>query len=203
MAEHPDWYYHKETERLNDFVECKTSQQEQKPCCESLCAIDHLILGVSPNPKCCSLAVLLLNQEQCELHPSMPGKNAPSPDITVTHQPWLQVFLMNPIISCHYACRLTQAHIETHKHAKKFFCTCICSPLTYLFNAPLPALFHTVTHLQLTCFFLLFSLYLSAVSSPWPLISYSTGTHGHISSFSGQCFTFQTHIFLSFYLFQA
>lgn len=162
--------------------------QEQKLCCESLCAIDHLILGVSPNPKC-TLTALLLNQEQCELHPSMPGKNVPPPVITVTHQPWQQVCLINPIILCHYACGLTQAPIETHadKH-KKILSACVyywpvCLMLRFLYFV-----FHySSTALTQHIFFLL-----SVLLTPWPLIYHLVCTHIHISFF---CFCFFRSMF--------
>lgn len=199
MAEHPDWSYHKETEKLNDFVECKTSLQEQKLCRESLFAIDRLFLGVSPNPKCCSLAVLLLNQKQCELHPSMPGKTAPPPDITVTHQPWRQVCLMNPIISCHHACRLTQAHVDTHTQTneqKTFFCVCMCSSLTCSLTAPLSATFHAVTHLQLLHYSSCFTLSLCFLVSMTPHLSFLWHTWPYNTFFISMLYLSNSHLFM-------
>lgn len=53
--------------------------------------------ALQPPSQCPTLIPL----EAGELHPSLPWKSTPPPAIGVTHQPWLGVCLMNPMICCH------------------------------------------------------------------------------------------------------
>lgn len=53
--------------------------------------------ALQPPSQCPTLIPL----EAGELHPSLPWKSTPPPAIGVTHQPWLGVCLMNPVICCH------------------------------------------------------------------------------------------------------
>ncbi len=54
-------------------------------------------------------------RRQGKLHPSLPWKCAPPPAISVTHQSWLGVCLMNPMICCHPSA-LVCHHWSCSKH---------------------------------------------------------------------------------------
>lgn len=102
-------------------------------------------------------------------------------------------YFLSPCLRAH-----TGTYRNTHKHTKNFPACVhhwpVCLMLHFLhFFTPL-----LICNMYTTNLILLFSHYLSAFLTPWPLIYHSVGTHGRISSFSGQCFSFQTLIFLSF-----